>query len=72
MQVYTDMPGVQFYTGNFLGTGLPFKNNVPSIKYGAFCLETQTEPGSVKHGMGIYGKGELYTHTTVYKFKELI
>lgn len=68
MQVYTDRPCVQFYTGNFLGNGIAFKGGVPAIKHGAFCLETQTEPGSVKRGEGLYDKGELYTHTTVYKF----
>ncbi len=66
MSVYTDQPGVQFYIGNFLGNGPAFKGGIPSIRRGAFCLETQTEPNSVNHGIGFYDKGEVYTHTTVY------
>ena len=72
MNVYTDQPGVQFYTGNFLGKGPNFRGNIPQIKYGAFCLETQTEPNCVKHGQGIYNAGEVYKHFTVYEFKRLI
>ncbi len=71
MSVYTDQPGVQFYTGNFLGSGPSFKGGVPKIKHGAFCLETQTEPNSVNHGIGFYGKGEAYRHTTVYKVEKV-
>ena len=37
MQVYTDQPGPQFYTGNFLGIGPDFKGNIPQIRQGALC-----------------------------------
>ena len=67
---YTDQPGIQFYTGNFLGYGPNFKNNTPQIPHGAFCLETQTEPNCIKKGIGIYDKGECYTQHTVYEFKK--
>lgn len=66
MKVYTDQPGVQLYTGNFLGDGADFHGKIKQIKHGALCLETQTEPNSVNHGVGFYDKGEVYTHTTVY------
>ena len=66
MEVYTDQPGVQFYIGNFLGNGPDFKGGVKQVRHGAFCLETQTEPNSVNLGVGIYGNGEEYVHTTVY------
>ena len=68
MEVYTDQPGIQLYTGNFLGYGADFKGGVKQVKNGALCLETQTEPNSVNHGIGFYDKGEVYTHTTVYSF----
>lgn len=68
MNVYTDQPGMQFYTGNFLGDGPAFKGNIPQIQYGAFCLETQTEPNCVKHGEAIYRPGDVYQHHTVYEF----
>ena len=71
MSVYTDQPGVQFYIGNFLGSGPAFKGGIPAIRHGAFCLETQTEPNCINHGEGFYGKGDTYTHETVYSFEKL-
>lgn len=66
LSVYTDQPGVQFYIGNFL-TGEPnFRGGVKKRIHGAFCLETQTEPDCIRHGIGFYDKGETYRHTTVY------
>lgn len=70
MSVYTDQPGVQFYIGNFLGGAPDFKGGVKRIMHGAFCLETQTEPNCINRGVGFYGKGEKYTHTTVYKIEK--
>ena len=71
MNVYTDQPGIQFYTANFLGNGPDFKGGIKQVKHGAFCLEAQTEPNSVNHGIGFYDKGEKYTQTTVYSFEEI-
>lgn len=71
MEVYTDQPGVQLYTGNFLGSGADFHGGIKQVKHGAFCLETQTEPNSVNHGHGFYGLGEFYTHATVYSVKKM-
>ena len=69
MSVYTDQPGIQFYTGNFLCGAPDFKGGIKRIKHGAFCLETQTEPNCIKRGEGFYRAGEVYTHTTVYEFE---
>ena len=71
LSVYTDQPGVQFYTSNFLGKGPDFRGNIKPIKHGAFCLETQTEPNCVNHGEAIYCAGDVYTHNTVYKFEKI-
>ncbi len=71
MKVYTDQPGVQFYIGNFLGKGPDFRNNTKQVFHGAFCLETQTEPDCINHGIGFYDKGEVYTHTVVYAVEKL-
>lgn len=68
MQVYTDQPGLQFYTGNFLGNGPDFKGGIPQIRQGALCLEAQTEPNCVNHGEGIYEKDQVYKQLTVYEF----
>ena len=69
MNVFTDQPGVQFYIGNFLADAPTMKGGIKPIMHGAFCLETQTEPNSVNHGVGFYDKGEIYTHTTVYRIE---
>ena len=66
LSVYTDQPCIQFYIGNFLGDGPDFKGGIKPIQHGAFCLETQTEPNSVNHGVGFYSAGDVYSHTTVY------
>lgn len=68
MQVYTDQPGLQFYTGNFLGNGPDFKGGILQIRQGALCLEAQTEPNCINHGEGIYEKGQVYKQLTVYEF----
>ena len=70
MRVYTDRDGVQLYT--------PKKAPVTVFKYGiifpdyyAFCLETQDEPNSLQHGIGIYAPDETYTHTVIYEIERL-
>lgn len=55
MEIYSDQPGVQFYTANFLpdpnsGDTLTVgKNGASYMKQGAFCLETQNFPDAVNH-----------------------
>ena len=44
--MFTDQPGVQFYTGNGLD-GSPGKGGVCYPKYGAFCLEGQNYPDAI-------------------------
>jgi aldose 1-epimerase len=64
MEVHTTMPGVQFYTGNFLdGSFFP--------RHGGFCLETQWFPDSVNIGhfpSSILRPGSMYHHRTVHRF----
>ena len=68
MQMYTDQPGVQFYTANFLGNGPDFKKGIPQIRQGALCLEAQAEPNCINHGKSIFTKDKKYTQLTVYEF----
>ena len=72
MQVYTDQPGLQFYTGNFLNSKPPFgKGGKPIDKRNGLCLEAQFYPNSLKHThfpSPILRKGESYRQTTIYKF----
>jgi aldose 1-epimerase len=48
MTVYTTLPGIQFYTGNFVKEHLA-KDGATYDKRGGFCLETQFYPNSLKH-----------------------
>ncbi len=71
MSVYTDQPGVQFYSGNFLSHPHPFKGGVKQIKRAAFCLETQHAPDAPNHPdfeSTLLKPGEKYDYTTVYAF----
>lgn len=59
MEIYSNQPGVQFYTGNLLPQKpdkgsvkedtLIGKDNVAYYKHGAFCLETQNYPDAINH-----------------------
>ncbi|MBQ8174830.1 MAG: galactose mutarotase [Clostridia bacterium] len=69
MDCYTDMPCIQVYTGNFLGSGPNFKYGVAQAKQHALCLETQFEPDCVNRGEHILRTGEAYDHLTVYTFR---
>lgn len=71
LSVYTDQPCAQFYSGIYLGNEPLFKGNTKIVKCGAFCLEAQTEPNCVNHGLAIYDAGEEYTQTTVYKVEKI-
>jgi aldose 1-epimerase len=69
MELYTTEPGVQFYTGNFLGGTSGIGGTY--VKHGAFCLETQHFPDSVNHPnfpSTILRPGQTYRTTTIYRF----
>ena len=71
MSVYTNQPGVQFYSGNFLSHPHPFKGGFKQIKRAAFCLETQHAPDAPNHPefeSTVLRPGEKYDYTTVYAF----
>lgn len=72
MEMHTNQPCVQFYSGNFLtNEKFPFKNNCSQNKQMAFCLETQHMPDSINHPNFtnvILNPAEKYDYTTIYKF----
>ncbi len=72
MEVLTSEPGVQFYTGNFLGgSPLPGKAGKPYGRRTGFCLETQHFPDSPNNPhfpSTILRPGETYQTRTVYRF----
>lgn len=70
MDVYTDLPGIQLYTGNFIG-GQKGKDGAEYEARGAFCLETQYFPDAVNQvnfASPVYEAGQKYDSTTIYKF----
>lgn len=72
MEVSTDQPGMQFYTGNFIHGDVVGKEGYVYKRRGGFCMETQHFPDSINHPEWpsiVLKPGEIYTHKTVYTFK---
>ena len=70
MEVYTDLPGVQMYTANFVENELGKTGAVYQQRH-AVCFETQYFPDAVNHEnfeSPVCCGGEAYDTTTVYKF----
>ena len=70
MEVYTDLPGVQFYSGNVL-SGVQGKGGATYNKRCGLCLETQYFPDAVHHAnfeTPFLKVGETYRTQTIYKF----
>ncbi len=71
MEVLTDLPGMQFYTGNFLVSEQGKKGAVYSRRHGA-CFETQYFPDAVhkEHFEGpVIKAGASYDTVTIYRFR---
>lgn len=71
MEVFTDQPGVQLYTANFLDGTIIGKGGKTYPRRGAFCLETQHYPDSPNKPnfpSTVLKPGEKYQTTTIYKF----
>ncbi len=74
MEVFTDEPGLQFYSGNFLtgqtkdgkgGKAYPYRS--------AFCLETQhfpDAPNQPSFASTVLKPGQTYHTVTIYKFSK--
>ncbi len=71
MEVLTDQPGVQFYTGNFLNGTFRGHGGRTYVKNYGFCLETQHFPDSPNQPgfpSVVLRPGTSYQTTTVYRF----
>ena len=75
MEIHTDQPGIQFYSGNYLDGTLVGKSGKPYPLRSGLCLETQVFPDSPNH-QGEEGwkscvlkPGETYKHVVVHKFR---
>lgn len=71
MEVYTDLPGMQLYVGNFLA-GEVGKDGKKYLRRSAACFETQFFPDAIHHpefASPVFKAGEKYATTTCYQFK---
>lgn len=71
LEIFSDQPGVQFYSGNFLDGTIKGKDGIVYRKHHGFCLETQHFPDSVNHAnfpSVILRPGRTYRTSTVHRF----
>ncbi|HKM13030.1 MAG TPA: aldose epimerase family protein [Bacteroidales bacterium] len=71
MQVWTDQPGLQFYSGNFMdGKDIGHSGDIHGYRTG-IALETQNYPDAPNHPdfpSPVLKPGEIYKHLTRYSF----
>nr|AWI66846.1 Aldose1-epimerase [Piromyces sp.] len=70
MEVFTDLPGFQFYSGNFIDKQVGKGGVNYGVRHG-FCIETQFFPNSVNDPTFISPvkkAGDKYHTVTIYKF----
>ncbi len=71
LEVFTDEPGIQIYTGNFLDGTQTGKNGIRYNFRASVCLETQKypdTPNKPEWPSCILRPGEKYTSNTIFKF----
>ena len=71
MDILTDQPGLQFYSGNFFDGSYAGKNDRIIGHRCALALETQAWPDAIHHpGFSdtVLRPGQTYTHTCIYRF----
>ena len=73
LECFSTMPGMQFYSGNFLSKIKLKENLTIDYRYG-LCLETQYYPDSVNKEnfeTGFIKAGEEYKHKTEFRFSKI-
>ncbi len=74
MEVFTDEPGLQFYSGNFLDGTNTGKGGHVYQQYNGFCMEAQKFPDAINKigtdgwASPVLKPGEEYKTVTIYKF----
>jgi aldose 1-epimerase len=71
LEVLSDQPGIQVYTGNYLDGTLKGKGDAVYGKQAGVCLETQKYPDSIHHPEWPTTRldpGQTYRHTMVHRF----
>ena len=71
MEIWTDQPAIQLYTGNFLDGSVVGKGGKAYGKHAALCLETQHFPDSPNHPnfpTTVLEPGQVFRSVTVHRF----
>ncbi len=71
MEISTDQPGIQFYSGNFLDGSIRGKSGIKYQRHTGLCLETERFPDAPNQPAfpsAVVRPGDTYTHTMVHRF----
>ncbi|KGE14182.1 aldose epimerase family protein [Sphingobacterium deserti] len=71
MDIYTEEPGLQFYSGNFMAEKVTLKNGKKDAFRTGLCLETQhfpDAPNQANFPSTVLEPGQTYTTKSIYKF----
>lgn len=71
MEMYTTLPGVQFYSGNYIPDGTVGKDGIRYVRRAGFCLESQYFPNLLTlsgYPSPYLKKGNPYRQTTLFRF----
>ena len=71
LELWSDQPGCQLYTGNFLDGTVTGKGGVRYAQYQGLCLETQKHPDSIHNPSWpspVLRPGEVYEHRMELRF----
>ncbi|MEM6910104.1 MAG: aldose epimerase family protein [Verrucomicrobiota bacterium] len=72
LEVWTDQPGLQFYTGNSLDGKARGRHGQRLARQTGFCLEAQNFPNAPNHAhfpSSVLRPGETYRQRTEYRFR---
>lgn len=71
LEVFTDLPGMHFYTGNWVNPHMPVKEDAKYDFWQGVCFETQHFPNACNVEIfprSVYAAGEPFDSVTIYKF----
>ncbi len=71
MDIYTQEPGIQFYSGNFMAESVTLKNGAKDSYRTGLCLEPQhfpDSPNQPKFPSTTLNPGDTYSTKSIYKF----
>jgi aldose 1-epimerase len=71
LEIATDQPGIQFYSGNFLDGSICGKAGIVYQKHTGLCLETERFPDAPNQPAfpaAVLRPGETYMHRMIHRF----